>query len=171
MKHLMLYLCLGLLPLTAMASDTVPEAVQQGFRDLYPNVETPHWELRHDQQYVATFPSPEGLRKAFFNEQGHWLETRLRLPIEELPTGVRQFIRQYYPDAHITFTGQIYQKDGFRYRVESELPDRVVLKDLDPTGQLINESVITFSTTERGPVATPVIQPLPGKRQLPLLKH
>jgi hypothetical protein len=168
MKHLWLFMCTGLLPLMAFASGTIPEVVQQRFDDLYPGVETPYWEHSNEQHYVAIFPTPEGLRKAFFNRQGQWLETRLRLPLSQLPSGVRQFIAAHYQDAQLTFTGQVYQEGRFWYRVESELPDRVVLKELDPSGQLLSESVITFSTNNQGTVAVPVIQPLPNKTLFPL---
>ena len=128
-----------------LAADTIPKAVLHTFTQLYPDIEAPFWEHRHDG-VVAIFNDEEGMKKAFFREDGAWMETRIRIARSELPTGVQRFIREHYHEAEISFYGKVYTANGTWYRVESELPGKVVLKNLDDQGMLMDEQVISFST-------------------------
>lgn len=135
----------------ALAFSSIPEAVQNSFSNMYPAVKSPFWEIR-PEGIVATFRDEEGLKKAFFSEAGEWMETRIRLGLDQLPHGVQLFIKNNYRDAEISFCGKVNTPQGVRYRVESELPDRVLLKNLDAEGQLIDEHAILFSTAVAVPV-------------------
>lgn len=147
MKKLML--CLTLLiavQFNLLATAEVPKVVQDAFTRLYPQINTMNWEHRPEGM-VATFVDEEGLKKAFFNAEGHWIETRIRMATDQLPTPVQKFIQNNYRGASISFAGRVYNPNGVWYRVESELSDRVVLKNLDTDGTLIEERTIWFSTS------------------------
>lgn len=133
----------------ASAFSSIPEAVQNSFSKMYPAVKSPFWEIR-PEGLVATFRDEEGLKKAFFSEAGEWLETRVRLGLDQMPEGVQDFIKNNYRDAEISFCGKVYTPQGIRYRVESELPDRILLKNLNTEGKLIDEHAILLSTAASG---------------------
>ena len=151
------------------ANDNIPAAVRESFAQLYPEIEAPFWEERHDG-IVAFFQDEEGLKKAFFQEDGSWIETRIRLGRGELPEGVNNFIRENYREAEISFCGKVYTESGAWYRVESELPDRIVLKTLDEEGTLIEERAILLSVgIQPAPAKAGPAELLP-KRQIRLLE-
>ena len=144
-----LILCLTLLvtvQFNLLAATEVPKVVQDAFARLYPQITTLDWEHR-PEGIVATFVDEEGLKKAFFNADGHWLETRNRMATDQLPAPIQAFIQRNYQGASISFAGRVYNPNGVWYRVESELSDRVVLKNLNTDGALIEERTIWFSTT------------------------
>lgn len=146
MKKLML--CLTLLvavQFNLLAATEVPKVVQDAFARLYPQITTLDWEHR-PEGIVATFVDEEGLKKAFFSAEGHWMETRNRMVMDQLPAPVQTFIRQNYQSASVSFAGRVYHPKGVWYRVESEFSDRVVLKNLDADGTLMEERIIWFST-------------------------
>ena len=126
---------------TAFANGPVPKVVINSFIQLYPQIECPVWENGQDG-IVATFLDIDGIKKAFFEENGRWLETRIQIQKDQLPEEIDQFLQKNYGEANIIFCGKVYSADGEWYRVESELPDRVVLKNLDEEGQLIEEESI-----------------------------
>ena len=145
MKKLSLILLTSLaVSVAALANNDIPAVVQQTFVQLYPEAEAPFWEKRHDG-IVAIFQDEEGWKKAFFQEDGRWVETRIRMSREELPAGVNNFIRENYREAEISFCGKVYTETGNWYRIESELPDRIVLKTLNEEGVLIEERSIALS--------------------------
>jgi hypothetical protein len=147
MKKLML--CLTLLvavQFNLLAATEVPKVVQDAFARLYPQITALDWEHR-PEGIVATFVDEEGLKKAFFNVEGYWIETRNRMATNQLPAPVQKFIQNNYSGASISFAGRVYDPNGVWYRVESELSDRVVLKTLNTDGTLIEERTIWFSTS------------------------
>lgn len=146
MKKLML--CLTLLMAAQfhlLAATEIPKVVQDAFARLYPHITSLDWEHR-PEGIVATFVDEEGLKKAFFNADGYWIETRNRMAQNQLPAPIQTFIQNHYQDASISFAGRVYNPNGVWYRVESELSDRVVLKTLNTDGTLIEERTIWFST-------------------------
>ena len=146
MKKMSLILFIALASsVAAFANSYIPEAVQQKFAQLYPEIEAPFWEKRHDG-IVAIFQDEEGLKKAFFQEDGQWMETRIRMGREQLPAAVNTFIRENYQEAEISFCGKVYTESGAWYRIESELPNKIVLKTLDGNGVLLKEQSILLST-------------------------
>ena len=65
---------------------------------------------------------------------------------EQLPAAVNTFIRENYQEAEISFCGKVYTESGAWYRIESELPNKIVLKTLDGNGVLLKEQSILLST-------------------------
>lgn len=169
MKNLWLSLSFFLFSAAALlANGHIPEVVQKTFTQLYPEIENPFWENRHDG-IVATFKDKEVLKKAFFKPDGQWIETRIRMGLGLLPTGVENFVRENYQNADISFCGKVYAPGGVWYRVESELPGKVVLKTLDESGKLIEEQILLYSTAIASDIATtPAVSPLPNRQIAPL---
>lgn len=161
--------CLSSL-ITAYTNNTIPEIVKTMFTQLYPQIEAPFWEDRSDG-IVATFMDAEGLKKVFFNEDGRWIETRIYINRAQLPEGVQQFVKENYQAADITFCGKVHSDSGQWYRIESELPDRVVLKTLDESGSLIEEETIFLSTLIETAPAVTAIKLLPAKQIQPIKKQ
>ena len=171
MKKIRLVLFIALASsMAALANDHIPAAVQQRFVQLYPEIEAPFWEERHDG-IVAIFQDEEGLKKAFFQEDGRWVETRIRMGRGQLPSGVNNFMRENYQEAEISFCGKVYTESGNWYRIESELPDRIVLKTLTEEGVLIEESSILFSLgNEPAPVLKAAPTELLPEKQIQMIK-
>ncbi|HMQ49552.1 MAG TPA: hypothetical protein PKA00_18840 [Saprospiraceae bacterium] len=145
MKSLLLSLLFSVLSLSSMwANNPIPDAVQKAFHQLFPAIENPFWENRQEG-LVATFRDEEGFKKVFFTPEGQWQETRLRVYPAELPIGIKNFIQTHYQVADITYLGRIESAESVYYRIESELPDRIVLKKLDEQGVLLQEEVIWLS--------------------------
>lgn len=138
------------------ANEPVPAAVADAFHANYPGVKAVNWEHRAGQ-YVAMFKQDEGLTKVFYDGKGTWLETRVRLQLNELPGGVQHFIAKYYVDADVNFAGKVMTPNGALYRIESELPDAVVVKILNEDGELIKEERISFSLGVQLPEHEPFI--------------
>ena len=171
MKKLSLILLTGLaFSVVALAINQIPTAVQQRFAQLYPEAEAPFWEMRSDG-IVAIFQDEEGLKKAFFQEDGRWVETRIRMGRGQLPSGVNNFIRENYQEADISFCGKVYTESGAWYRIESELPDRIVLKTLTGEGVLIESRSIYLSLgVEPAPVLKAAPTELLPRKQIQMIK-
>ena len=148
----------------------VPPPVQERFNLEYPEIEDIFWEQR-ENQHVAIFTDSEGLKKAFFEADGTWAETRLRVDLDELPPAIKTHLNEHYEDAQVTFCGKVYDEDGVWYRVESEFLNRVTLKTLDQNGYLISAESIPFSlnTLIKSEVLNETIEitPLSSKTTVP----
>lgn len=130
-------------PRLSLAQPEVPTSVLLTFDELHPTAEDPLWEQR-EEIFIAAFNDREGFKKVFFTEQGQWLETRQRISRGALPQGVATFIRQHYAKADITFLAKVLRARALLYRVESELPGEIVVKELDSRGNLLLEKRINF---------------------------
>lgn len=145
MKNIWIVLVLSLLnPSFLSANEIIPKVVTASFVDLYPEVNNPFWERRFEGM-VATFKGEEGLKQAFFNLDGEWLETRLKIDREDLPFLLDQYLINNYLDADITFCGRVYTANNGWFLIESEYTDRVVIKKLRADGTLISERTIVYS--------------------------
>ncbi len=124
----------------------IPEFVKQQFTQLYPQAESLIWEQEADG-YTATFQSHFGLKKVLFDVQGEWLESELKLDKTRMPVPVLRYIKEKHRGADFTFFGRAYDRNAAWYRVESEYDDRIVLKNLDVEGRLLNEEIIQRSAS------------------------
>jgi hypothetical protein len=151
------------------SQEPIPTPVETAFSESFPHIEAPFWEKR-EGAFSAMFADEEGLKKAFFNESGDWLETRIRQDREALPLGVQKFIDDHYQDAYISYMGVVETPDGLHYRVESELSSQIVIKLLTEAGELQEEKRIALSTVD-GPkiIAAPLmngaIRPIPVEKK------
>ena len=146
--NLFLVLILFGLVNSLQAQVDVPQAVKDRFARLYPQHTNTIWE-EQNSKLIATFRDKEGLKRAFFDHNAYWIETRLTQKKNELPIGIQQFITKNYKDGEITFCGKVYNTAGVWYRVESEYPDRIILKTLNGQGNLLEEQIVSYSITNQ----------------------
>lgn len=157
MKYLLLSCLFSFTLNISLAQQIAPKSVELAFSERYPTIENPFWEYR-EGAIVAMFSAYDGLKKVFFHNDGTWLETRTRLGLEDLPTGVSKFVNKNYKNADITFVGKVEHPDGIRYRVESELTSAIVIKLLSAEGKLLNKERIAINRNQSVQI---VSNPLP----------
>ncbi|MDB4653196.1 DUF4956 domain-containing protein [Akkermansiaceae bacterium] len=90
MKILVVQFLLTLaLTLTSSANLITPEAVLEAFRQKYPDVPEPIWELDTNGSYEANY-RVDGIKyRADFTKEGIWTETENNIDFNELPPEVR----------------------------------------------------------------------------------
>lgn len=143
MMKVVLFLACCFMSPNGLTTEPVPGVVQDAFDKMYPLAIEAFWEKR-EGALVANFQGEEGLTKVFFDDQGTWLETRIRKDFSEMPAAVQRFVNAYYSTADITFAGKMFRNDEVLYRIESELNAEVVIKLLDENGGLVEENRITL---------------------------
>ena len=149
---------------TAIAQEEISPKVQSAIYAFHPTTEDVIWETR-EEALVATFQHPDGPTKVFFDEEGRWLEIRIRKSVHLLPKGVRQYIEEHYQDAHITYAVKFRRPEGETlYWIELELPTEVVVKILSKEGVLLDEERIPFHTLRS---YDPSLLPLPTREITP----
>lgn len=128
------------------ANDMIPKTVQQKFSGMYPHAQLISWEVL-PEGLVATFRDKEGLKKAFYKDTGEWIETRARAGLAQLPQGLNAVLLANHKESEISFITKVYSPRGIRYRVETELPDRILLYLYDSEGRLLESSTLMFSAS------------------------
>ena len=146
MRLLVLMLLLLAGTSSVQANDQIPESVKAAFAQMHPGVSEPdvYWEVRKEA-IVATFNEDGGLKKAFFAENGEWLETRVRLYTSQLPRAVFNYLERSRSNADVTFLAKVLHPGGFLYRIESETFEEVVIELLDRQGSLLETKRIPFT--------------------------
>lgn len=124
---------------------TAPAKVQTIFAKMFPGVENVLWEKWNDE-VVAIFRDSEGMKKAFFSDQGVWRETRQKIKSHQLPLYVQTILHESYPGMEVTYAGKVYRPQEIIYRVESESTEKVIVKIFEEGGTLVSEETIRFST-------------------------
>lgn len=132
--------------ITVQANDPIPDSVKAAFEQMHPAVNEldVFWEVRKEA-IVATFNEDGGLKKAFFAENGQWLETRVRLYASQLPRAVFNHLERSRSNADVTFLAKVLHPGGFLYRIESETFEEVVIELLDRQGALLETRRIPFT--------------------------
>jgi hypothetical protein len=130
--------------LVGQAQLNIPSAVLAAHQAKYPNQEPAFWELREGAM-VAMFQTEGLLYKSFYEPNGEWRESRIRETLTGLPTEVQTYVAENFANANITYAGRVEKNNQTLYRIESELPNGVVIKLLNEKGQLIQEERIKFS--------------------------
>lgn len=128
----------------AGAQESVPPKIQSALYTFHPTMEDVSWEFREGFP-AATFQGRSGLTTVLFNEDGEWVEKRIRISAHLLPGAVRAYIRERNEDAHISYAARVLQPDDRDtvYRIESELPSEMLLQLLSKNGELLEEERIS----------------------------
>ncbi len=142
----MLFGLLSLISTIGFSNGHIPPRVKAAFTQLFPEVHEAdvYWEARKEA-LVATFNEDGDFKKAFFAEDGEWLETRIRLYPTALPRSVFQYLKKHHSDVDVTFLGKVLLPDGFLYRIEWETFEEVVIELVDKQGTLVEASTIPFT--------------------------
>ncbi len=145
MKKLFLSILPAFFTMSLLASEPVPLVVKSAFEMMHPATSVLLWEYR-EEAWVATFQDRRGLTKVFLETDGQWIETRIRTSIHSMPGAVLDFIRSSYGQADITYVGQVIRPGmDAVYRVESELPGEILIKEISSEGWLQKEHRIALS--------------------------
>ena len=130
------------------ASANIPELVKRQFAELYPGAKDTHWEAL-PEGYIASFQSSTGPKKAYFDEQGHWKESSLRLGTERMPAGVVRRLQVHHTRASEISYGVGYNRVREWYWAESVYPDRLIIQRFDESGSIQQQQTIHFSTAAK----------------------
>ncbi|WP_181885248.1 PepSY-like domain-containing protein [Pontibacter diazotrophicus] len=67
---------------------SVPQGVQDAFKNKYPNMTAPSWDREDDNKYEATFNRDGKTYEAKFSANGEWLKTERDVNRSEVPQAV-----------------------------------------------------------------------------------
>ncbi len=123
----------------------IPPSAKQQFADLYPQVEAAFWEQKSNG-YLASFESPLGTKKVYFDEDGRWQKSSLLIGEERLPATILRYVDRFHQNADAISFRLEYNSASVWYHVELEYSNRIVIKDFDETGCLQHEETIYLSS-------------------------
>lgn len=148
MRNILVLFTAFLLNYPMIAQEPIPVNVRSALYVHHPTAEGVYWEHRKEG-IVANFQTPNGLTKVFFQEDGQWLETRIRTGLAAIPNPITQYLDEHFAKADISYAGKTLKPDGSTvYRIESELPSEIVVKIFDEEGMLLQEQRIPFQEIE-----------------------
>lgn len=114
----------------------VPVMVSNQFSNQYPETNDPVWE-KHMNRYVALFQDQQGLKKAYFDLEGKWIETRVFLTGPDLPESILQFLSEKDYLMLVHMVNLVYNEHDTWYRVEFESQQGTRLRFFDKDGHLV----------------------------------
>lgn len=120
MKTLLAHLLLtAALTLSSFAEIVVPDVVLEAFRQRYPSVTTPSWELDTNGYYEAHYRIDDVKYRADFTKEGIWTDTETNVDFNELPSDVRSaFLLKYNSEAFRSAEAVDSATKGKFYNVE-----------------------------------------------------
>lgn len=84
-----------------LKTDDVPGDVTQSFTSEYPSAKLSFWALE-DNQYVANFKDDGSNGKAYFQNDGTWIQTTYDVPTSEIPLSMTKYVTENYPNYEIS---------------------------------------------------------------------
>ena len=118
-----------------LKTDDVPGDVTQSFSSEYPSAKISSWVLENNQ-YVANFKDDGSDGKAYFKNDGTWIQTTYDIPTSEIPLSISKYVTDNYPYYKISVCNlREMPKVNTHYYLEVRYPE-VGGKDLP--------SVLTF---------------------------
>lgn len=122
------------------ASD-VPQAVQNAFKDSYPDATDVEWEMEDSSTYEVEFEINDVDHEAIFEADGQWIETEIELKKSELPEEVTKAFKAKYPKKKIKEAVRIESyKKGVLYELEYRSGFTKKEAVFDSGGEFISES-------------------------------
>ena len=79
-----------------LKTDDVPGDVTQSFSSEYPSAKISSWVLENNQ-YVANFKDDGSDGKAYFKNDGTWIQTTYDIPTSEIPLSISKYVTDNYP--------------------------------------------------------------------------
>ncbi len=122
------------------AQTEIPDAVQNTFDEMFPEVAIADWE-EDGMEYIAIFELDEQDVEATFKENGLWLQTATTLEFEELPTTVQSYIDKEFGENIEYFSGitQMETPTVTRFFVNFETQTRTISLTFDSSGKLLKK--------------------------------
>lgn len=117
----------------------VPAVVKDAFKKAYKDVKEVKWE-KEGANFEAEFDVGETDQSVAFDATGQVIETEIEIKVEELPTGVKDYVAKNYKDTKIKEATKITDSKG-TVTYEAEIKDKDLI--FDTNGKFIKEEVDT----------------------------
>jgi hypothetical protein len=95
----------------AQAVQTVPKAVEEKFKTMFPDASAVKWEKK-GVDYQANFKSGTNSMKALFAQNGVFIRKEMSIPIGSLPPTAKAFIETRYPGKKVTSASKVTKMGG-----------------------------------------------------------
>ncbi len=140
--HLVALIGLCLSPgCTNSSRSTVPEPVQQAFRERFPTVNVAEWKIKSDHNYEAEFTLEETEIAAKFNAAGEWLETETAISPLKVPPAVNEIVAREFKDYKVIETQSIERPSRALYELHLDNDREIVKVQFSAHGAILNRSV------------------------------
>jgi hypothetical protein len=117
----------------------VPAVVKDAFKKTYKDVKDVKWE-KEGANFEAEFEIGETDQSVVFDATGQVIETEIEIKVDELPSGVKDYLAKNYKDTKIKEATKITDSKGtITYEAEIKGKDLI----FDSTGKFIKEEVDT----------------------------
>jgi uncharacterized protein YxeA len=136
MKKILFALILAL-PMALFAQKT-PKAVENAFKQRFPNISKVSFDHEKNGEYEANFKINGMKTSANFTATGEWRETETEIQVSELPSVVSQGILAKFPKAKIVGAAKIETaQNGIRYEADIKTGLKKTEVLFDATGNFV----------------------------------
>lgn len=139
MKKLAIMIAAGLLTSNSFAQKMqdkdVPAAVNTTFKKNYPAIKDVKWEKEGDK-YEASFDLNKIDNSVLFDAEGNIIETEVEIEVNQLPTGVLEYVKAHYAGLKVKEGAKITDTKG-AVTYEAEIKGMDLL--FDSSGKFIKE--------------------------------
>jgi len=111
-KHITLFPVALFLFLSSICQVKVPDAVNNAFKNKFPDAKDVKWEKENSKELEANFKVNNTNVSANFMLDGTWVETETTIPSAELPAAVSNAVNAKYPGAVYSRTEKIEKPGG-----------------------------------------------------------
>ena len=95
----------------AQAVQTVPKAVEEKFKTLFPDATGVKWEKK-GVDYQASFKSGVNSMKALFAKNGIFIQKEMSIPVGSLPPTTKTYIETHCPGKKVSSASKITKMGG-----------------------------------------------------------
>ena len=117
----------------------VPAVVKDAFKKTYKDVKEVKWE-KEGANFEAEFEVGETDQSVVFDATGQVIETEIEIKVDELPSGVKDYVAKNYKDTKIKEATKITDSKG-TVTYEAEIKGKDLI--FDANGKFIKEEVDT----------------------------
>lgn len=95
----------------AQAVQTVPKAVGEKFKTMFPDASGVKWEKK-GVDYQASFKSGVSSMKALFAKNGIFIQKEMSIPVGSLPPTAKNYIETHCPGKKVTNASRVTKMGG-----------------------------------------------------------
>ncbi len=117
----------------------VPTVVKESFKKSYKDAKEVRWE-KEAANFEAEFELGEADQSVVFNATGQFVETEVGIKVNELPSGVKDYVAKIYKDVKIKEATKITDAIG-TVTYEAEIKGKDLI--FDSAGKFIKEEADT----------------------------
>lgn len=132
----MIMLVMGILFMSATANAIeVPDAIENAFKQKFPNAKKVKWEKENKTEYEASFMLDNKEMSAVYNSDGSLKEIETEIAVTELPKAVSDALNKNYPNAKVHEAAKIERSDNsVVYEAEIKVNGKKTDVLFDPNG-------------------------------------